>query len=71
MDILAIIGVVAFAIGWAWLAITAFQKGNYFWGILIILFRTDCRTGFLYCQKNRVDAMALYVIGMIFLSVGL
>ena len=33
MDILAIIGAVTFSIGWAWLAITAFQKGNYFWGV--------------------------------------
>ncbi|MEO6587838.1 MAG: hypothetical protein ABIP06_00805 [Pyrinomonadaceae bacterium] len=70
MDILAIIGAVTFSIGWAWLAITAFQKSNYIWGILIILFHSVA--GLFYCivQKTGWLQYAVLLIGMILLFIG-
>ena len=71
MEILAIIGVVAFAIGWAWLAITAFQKGNYIWGISVILFGPIAGLAFCIVKKTGWIPLALYVVGMIISSIGL
>lgn len=70
MDLLAIIGAVTFSIGWAWLAITAFQKGDYFWGILIILAQSVA--GLIYCIVKKTGWLQYSVlfIGMILLFVG-
>ena len=70
MDILAIIGAVTFSIGWAWLAITAFQKGNYFWGILIILFHSVAGLIFAIVKKTGWSEYSVLLIGMILLFVG-
>lgn len=70
MDVLAIIGAVTFSIGWAWLAITAFQKGSVFWSILIILFHTIAGLVFCIVKKTGWLQYGLMLLGMIILTIG-
>lgn len=71
MDILAIIGAVAFSIGWVWLIITGFQKGGIVWGIAIILF--GWLGGLVFCivKKTGWIAFAVMFVGMIAAAAGL
>lgn len=71
MDILAIIGAVAFSIGWVWLIVTGFQKGGVIWGIVIILF--GWLGGLVFCivKKTGWIPFALLFVGMIVAAVGL
>lgn len=71
MDILAIIGAVAFSIGWVWLIVTAFQKGGWVWGIAVILF--GWLGGLVFCivKKTGWVQLALLIVGMIVATVGL
>jgi hypothetical protein len=71
MDYLAIIGAVAFSIGWVWLTITGFQKGNIIWGILILLFHSAAGLIFCIVKKTGFLQYGVMLAGMILLVIGL
>jgi len=69
-DILTIIGVVAFSIGWVWLIVTGFQKGGIVWAILILLF--GWLSGLVFCimKKTGWIPLATLIAGMILIGIG-
>lgn len=71
MDILAIIGAVTFSIGWAWLAVTAFQKGGWIWGIVVILF--NWIGGLIFCIVHKTGWLQylIFVIGALLFTMGI
>lgn len=71
MDILAIIGAVIFSIGWVWLAITAFQKGGWIWGIVVILF--NWLGGLIFCIVHKTGWLQylIFIIGSLLFVAGL
>lgn len=71
MDILAIIGSVTFSIGVIWLAITAFQKGNIFWSISILLFHTIAGLIFCIVKKTGWLQYGVLLLGILLLFVGM
>lgn len=70
MEILAIIGAVTFSIGWVWLAITAFQKGGWIWGILVILFHTAAGLVFCVVKKTGWLQYGVLLLGIVLLFLG-
>ncbi len=70
MEILAIIGAVAFSIGVVWLAMTAFQQKFYIWGILIILFHSVAGLVFCIVKKTGWLQYGVLLLGMILLFIG-
>lgn len=71
MDILAIIGAVTFSIGWAWLAFTAYQKGGWIWGIVVIFF--NWIGGLIFCIVHKTGWLQylIFIIGSLLFMVGL